>query len=125
MFKNNERMRDVMLATVIGGLIATIAYVIIFNLALNDEDIMKYVFLFPFAIWVIGYLVIGYGFKWKFGKDIYWVNTLCSLPCMFEIIVVVILGVDFMDTVIKWYSMIGLTISVLIFEYKFMTHGKK
>lgn len=128
MFKNNNKMRDVMLATVISGLVATIAYVIIFNLAIHDENfkLMLILSFSPLSLWAVGYLAIYYCFKWKFGNERRWIATLCSLPVMFEILLIAIVGsVDFMEPFVKWYSMIGLTISVLIFEYKFMTHGKK
>lgn len=127
MFKNNDKMRDVMLATVISGIVATIAYVIIWNIAYSDEDIMlwAYVTLFPSALWVLGYLAICYGFKWKFGNERRWIATLYSSPFMFGLLVAYIVGETYILTFIKWYSMIGITISVLIFEYKFMTHGKK
>lgn len=127
MFKNNDKMRDVMLATVISGLVATIAYVIIFSLAIHDENfkLMLILVFSPLALWVAGYLAICYCFKWKFGNERRWVATLCSFPVMFEILVAAIAGETYILTFMKWYSMIGITISVLIFEYKFMTHGKK
>lgn len=127
MFKNNDRLRDVMLATAISGLVATIAYVIIFNLAIQDENIklMAILGFSPLALMPAWYLIIGYGFKWKFGKERSWVASLCSLPFIFEVFVVAIIDDDFMETFLSWYPMIGITISVLIFEYKFMTHRKR
>ena len=133
--RDNYRMRNVMLFTVIGGLVATISYVVIFNLAISaiGSKLFRFVTFLPSAVWAIWFLVICCGFRRKFGKNIYSVNVLCFLPWLFDIFVKALLVRDVisMETVvsmasfIKWYSMIGITISVLIFEYKFYTHGKK
>lgn len=133
MFKNNNKLRKVMLVTTIIGIFATIVFVIIFNIA-NYEgnlELMTCLFLLPFALYVAEYLIIGYGFKRKFGKERMWVANLCFLPGLVEIFGVVIINAIIgespilITTFAKWYSMIGVTISVLIYEYKFLSYGKK
>lgn len=133
--RDNCRMRNMMLITVIVGIVATTAYVVIFNSTSSTigSKLFRFVTFLPSAVWATWFLVICCGFRRKFGKDIYLVNVLCFLPWLFDIFVKALLVRDVisMETVvsmasfIKWYSMISVTISVLIFEYKFMTHRKK
>lgn len=119
----NINLRYVMLITSIIGIIATILFVIFF-------DVENYkILLVPVLFYVVVYLVIGYGFRWKFGKQTYWIASLCFSPFTFELFAFLIIEYIFSWEIaigfIEWFSMIGVTISVLIFEYKFATHNKK
>lgn len=108
---------DVMLITAIIGIIATMFFVIFF-----DTENYK-ILLLPVIFYILEFFIIGYGLK----KG--WIATLCFSPFIFELFTFLIIdylfsweiAIDF----IEWFSMIGVTISVLIFEYKFATHNKK
>lgn len=123
----NSKLRNAMLITSIIGIIATIFFVIFFD----AEKVDSYkLLLIPLSFYAIGYLVIGYGFRWKFGKESRWVATLCFSPLMVWlfgswIIYYLFYSTDLYAGFTEWFSMIGVTISVLIFEYKFFTHDKK
>jgi hypothetical protein len=119
----NRKLRNTMLMTAIIGTIATIAFVIFF-----DTENFK-ILLLPVIFYILEFFIIGYGFRWKFGNKTGLVGMLCFSPLTFELF-----GFLFIDSLlseeiaigfIEWFSMIGVTISVLIFEYKFATHNKK
>ena len=117
----NIKLRNVMLITAIIGIAATILFVIFFDKG-NFELI-----ILPLIYYVTACLIVDCGFRWKFGKETRWVATLCFSPVLLEIFGVIIVreSVILIENFMKWYSMIGVTISVLIFEYKFFTHDKK
>jgi len=111
-----------MLITTIMGIITEILFVIFF-------DIVNYkILLLPALYYAIGYLAIGYGFRWKFGKQTYWIVTICFSPFIVEVfaflMIEYLLSWEIAIGFIKWFSMIGVTASVLLFEYKFATHNE-
>ena len=119
----NSKLRTVMLLTSLIGIIATISFVIFFN-AKNFK-----LLLVPVIFYLLEFFIIGYGFRWKFGNKTGLVGMLCFSPLTFELF-----GFLFIDSLlseeiaigfIEWFSMIGVTISVLVFEYKFATHDIK
>lgn len=126
---NSTLRNDVMLVTAIIGIIATMFFVIFFDV----EDVDSYkLLLVPLSFYCIEYFVIYFGFKWKFGGayETRWVATLCFSPLIVWLfgslgISYLFPSTDLFLSLLEWFSMIGVTISVLIFEYKFFTHGKK
>lgn len=119
----NSKLRNTMLITAIIGIIATILFVIFF-----DTENFK-ILLLPVIFYILEFFIIGYGFRWKFGKQTGLVDMLCFSPFTFELFAFLIIDYIFSWEIaigfIEWFSMIGVTISVLIFEYKFSTHDKK
>ena len=112
-----------MLITSIIGIIATLFFVYFF-------DTENYIILLaPVLFYILAFYIIGYGFSWKFGKSTVWIASLCFSP--FTVALFGFLMIDYLFSwetavgFVEWFSMIGVTISVLIFEYKFSTHDKK
>ena len=127
MVKNKKQLK-VSLATATIGVLLTIVFAILFESAIsnNNTTLMAYCSFIPMAIYVAEYLIICYGFKGKFGKDCRWTATLCNLPLLIEILVIVILREpQYVLNFIKWYSMLGITTSILILEWKIFSTNKK
>ena len=99
----------VMISTAIIGIIVEILFAV-------NVDVESLAFLVPLVFYPVEWLVVSIGFKWKFKKNSVWVATLSSLPGFIALIGFLITeSFDFL----KWYSFIGITISALIFEYKY------
>lgn len=128
MFTSNNKLFKVMLITIIIGVLTTIVFVALFDF--NDVERSTLMVFGPWTVYVLEYLIIGYGFKWKFGKETRWIATLCITPLMFEILIACIISLLEKDLLIfanfiKWYQMIGITISITIFEYHLLNSAKK
>lgn len=128
--KSDKLCKIVMLITAIVGVLATILYVIVSN-NIDDDMGMAYLIVGHWVYYPVVWLVINYGFKWKFKKETRWISTLVTLPLWFEILVCCVFGmietlsVEIFMYFMIWYSMIGITISALIFEYRFFSCEKK
>lgn len=109
--KNKVRSK-VMLITALIGIVASILFSINISVETHFE-----VLLGTFVYYPIAWFVIIIGFKWKFEKNSVWIATLASLPVWPALIVPLITGsFEFL----KLYALIGITCSVLIFEYKLL-----
>lgn len=123
----NNKLKLTMLITIAIGVVATILFVLIFDIANRNDnfDLLIYLIGGHWFFYALEYFVIYYCFNRKFGKrEARWVATLSFSPILIEIMAAIILSqiqLDCMMIFIKWYAMIGITISALIFEYKYFT----
>lgn len=128
MCNKNSKLRKVMLITAIIGLAATIPFAIFVDIGIDksQSELLIYLIMGHWAFYCFEYLIIYYGFKRKFGRaEARWTATLCFFPMLIEPLAAWILGETHIINFLKWYPMIGITISVLIFEYKLFSHDKK
>ena len=109
--KKTLRLR-VMLITAIIGVVATIFFGIFVDADSNFGLIWGCVAYYPIA-----FLIVAGGFRWKWKNNAPWIASLVGLPFwVFLIGGVISRNLEFL----KWYTVIGITISVIIFEYNLL-----
>ena len=109
--KKTLRLR-VMLITAIIGFIATILFGIFVDADSNFGLIWGCLAYYPIA-----FLIVAGGFRWKWKNNAPWIATLVGLPMWIALFGPVITGsLEFL----KWYTGIGITLSVIIFEYNLL-----
>ena len=109
--KNTLRVR-VMLITSVIGFVATILFGIFVDVDSNFGLIWGCNAYYPIA-----FLIVAGGFRWKWEKNAPWIATLVCLPMWIALFGTVIAhSIEFL----KWYTGIGITLSVIIFEYNLL-----
>lgn len=116
--ENNKLKKDlrfrIMLTTAIVGLIATAIFVA--NVDLSSDIGFKLVFG-SLIYYPLAFLVIAGGFRWKWKNNAPWIATLANLPVW-----VILIGLLIFDSLefLKWYAIVGITASIMIFEYNIL-----
>jgi hypothetical protein len=109
--KSSLRLPVISLSAVIGGIIS-----VIFASCVNVEEHLILI-LATLIYYPVAFLVVAGAFRWKWKNDSAWVATLVNLPAWGALI-----GPLIADSLVflEWYAIIGITLSVMIFEYKLL-----